>query len=284
VLNLLEYAIRGLLIGAVYGLLALPLSLLFLATTTIDFAVGAYALIAAAVAAQLGGAFGLFVGLACAMACSAVLVVVLMLLKGHRADYRVPFILASLGLTAVLSSLIFWADGATALVSGAVGGVVQIGPLILPNAALINLAVGVSLVFLLQMVLFKTHAGKVMRATAINSQAASLAGIRVPAVEASTILVGGLLGGVAGLLLYFSTGLDYNSPLMLSFAGFGAAVIFGMERPLRCFIGGLVLGVVESLSAGYATGAVATMLPMVFVLVALSLSHTGNARFAGDRP
>jgi branched-chain amino acid transport system permease protein len=284
VLNLLEYACRGLLTGAVYGVLALPLSLAFLTTTTIDFAVGAYALVAAAVAAQAGGTFGLVAGLASAMTCSAVLVLVLMLLKRRRADYRVSFILASLGWIAVLSSLVFWTKGATALLSGAMGGVVQMGPLILPLAALMNLAVGVGLVAMLQVVLFRTHVGKVMRATAINPRAASLAGIRVPTVEAATILAGGLLGGIAGLLLYFSSGLDYNSPLTLSFAGFGAAVVFGMERPLRCFIGGLVLGVVEALSAGYASGALATMIPMTFVLVVLSLSHAGSARFSGDRP
>lgn len=283
-LNLLEYVLRGLLTGAVYGVLALPLSLVFLTTTTIDFAVGAYALVAAVVAAQIGGVFGLVAGLGAAMACSAVLVFVLVLLKRQRGDYRISFILASIGLVVALSSLVFWAKGPTALLNGTVGGVAHLGPLILPYAGLINLAVGVSLLAMLQVVLFKTHAGKVMRATAINPKAASLAGIRVPVVEASTILAGGLLGGTAGILLYYSSGLDFNSPLTLSFAGFGAAVIFGMERPLRCFVGGLILGVVEAISAGYASGAVASMLPMLFVLLVLSVSHAGSARFSGDRP
>ena len=283
-LNLLEYVLRGLLTGAVYGVLALPLSLVFLTTTTIDFAIGAYALVAAVVAAQVGGVFGLVAGLGAAMACSGVLVFVLVLLKRQRGDYRISFILASIGLTAALSSLVFWAKGPTALLNGAIGGVAHLGPLILPHAGLVNLAIGVSLLAMLQVALFNTHAGKVMRATAINPKAASLAGIRVSVVEASTILTGGLLGGAAGLLLYYSSGLDFNSPLTLSFAGFGAAVIFGMEHPLRCFVGGLILGVVEAISAGYASGAVASMLPMVFILVVLSAGHAGSARFSGDRP
>ena len=52
---MIEYVIRGLLNGAVYGILALPMSLLFATAGTVDFAIGAYALIAAAVATSVAG-------------------------------------------------------------------------------------------------------------------------------------------------------------------------------------------------------------------------------------
>jgi branched-chain amino acid transport system permease protein len=283
-LILVEYVLRGVLAGAVYGVLAMPLSLLFLTTGTIDFAIGAYALASAVIAAQVGGIFGIGAGLLAALACSAVMAGVLMLLKRHGSDYRISFILASLGLTGMISAAVFWAFGSTALVSSALGGVWEIGPFFLPQSGLLNLVLSLLLVLALNAILFRTHLGKAMRATAISPRAAMLAGIRVEAVHLNTVLAGGLLGGFAGILLYGSSGLDYNSPLVLSFAGFGAAVLLGIEKPLRCFFGGIALGIVEALSAGYASGALASMTPMMFVLLVLLLSHSSQARFSGDRP
>src|SRR5690606_12461881 len=56
--ELLEYLVRGVLIGVTYGLLAYPISLLFVATATIDLAVGSYAVLAAAVATTLPAPYG----------------------------------------------------------------------------------------------------------------------------------------------------------------------------------------------------------------------------------
>jgi branched-chain amino acid transport system permease protein len=282
-LPIMEYILRGLLSGAVYGVLALPLSLVYVTTGTIDFAIGAYALIAGGVAFS-AGPFGVPAGLLAALACSTVMGFVLLLLKRRGGEYGIAFILASFGMSGAIASLVLWRWGTGAFLSPLFPGVIELGPFILPNSGLANLLVGFLLVAVLYLVLYQTVLGKTMRAAAISSRAATLAGVHVEAIQFGTILAGGLVAGVAGLLIFVSTGMDYTSPLNLSFAAFGAAVVFGMDSPIRCFLGGLSLGVVEALSFGYASGMLSTMIPMIFVLVVLSTTNLGARYFTGDRP
>ena len=69
-IELLEFLVHGVLLGAIYGLLAFPVSLLFATTDSVDLAIGAYAVLAAAIAAALGGAAGVAAGLGGAVAAS----------------------------------------------------------------------------------------------------------------------------------------------------------------------------------------------------------------------
>ena len=50
-------------------------------------------------------------------------------------------------------------------------------------------------------------------------------------------------------------------------AGFGAAIVFGLHGPLRGFFGGLAIGVVETISAGYANGGLASLVPLLFIIL-----------------
>src|SRR5262245_31998026 len=93
-----EYLFRGLLNGSVYALLALPMTLFFRAAATVDFAIGAYALLAAAVATAIPGPLGMLAGLASAVvACGAVCVVYVLLKRTSMGGIRVA--LASFGLS-----------------------------------------------------------------------------------------------------------------------------------------------------------------------------------------
>jgi branched-subunit amino acid ABC-type transport system permease component len=123
-----------------------------------------------------------------------------------------------------------------------------------------------------------------MRAAAVNPRGAELAGIPVTRVQCGAFVAGGALAGLAGLLIVFSSGLDYTIPLPLTLAGFGAAIILGIRSPLRGFAGGAAMGVVEAVSAGYASSIVASLVPSVFVLAVLSLQFFFQRRFTGDRP
>ena len=63
-----------------------------------------------------------------------------------------------------------------------------------------------------------------------------------------------------------------------------AAIIFGIHSPLRCLAGGLAIGVIEALSAGYTSGMVTSMLPSLFMLIVLLSGQLGSGRYSGDRP
>lgn len=93
-----------------------------------------------------------------------------------------------------------------------------------------------------------------------------------------------MLGGIAGLLILHSSGMDFTASLGLTFIGFAAAIVFGIQSPLRCLAGGLAIGVIEALSAGYTTGMVTSMVPSFFMLIVLLSGQLGASRYSGDRP
>jgi branched-chain amino acid transport system permease protein len=280
---MLEYIFRGLLNGSVYALLALPMTLFFTTAATVDFAIGAYALLAAAVATAVPGPIGIAAGLASAVGASVVMAVVYVLLKRTRRE-GIRVALASFGLSLAIASVVLIVWGTKPFVRQTFTTMLEVGGLRVNPQGLLNVAVSMALVACTWGVLRRTQLGRMMRAAAVNAPGAELAAIPVVTVQCGTLLTGGLLGGIAGLLILYSSGMDFTASLGLTFIGFAAAIIFGINSPLRCLAGGLTIGVVEALSAGYTSGMVTSMVPSLFMLAVLLTGHLGASRYSGDRP
>lgn len=280
---MIEYLVRGLLNGAVYALLALPMSLLFATAATVDFAIGAYALIAAAVATSVAGPLGLIAAMLSALAASVVMAGIFAWLK-RSGEEGIRVALASFGLSVAIASVVLIVWGTRPFVRPTFATFFEIGGLRINPQGLINVAISVSMVVLLYYLLRRTNLGRMMRAAASNPGGAELSGIPVLGVQCATILAGGLLGGTAGLLILHSSGMDFTASLSLTFIGFAAAIIFGIQSPVRSLLGGLAMGVIEALSAGYTTGMVTSMVPSLFMLIILMTGQLGANRFSGDRP
>jgi branched-subunit amino acid ABC-type transport system permease component len=280
---MLEYVFRGLLNGSVYALLALPMTLFFTTAATVDFAIGAYALLAAAVATAVPGPLGIAAGLGSALLASAVMAVVYLLLKRTKGE-GIRVALASFGLSLAIASIVLIVWGTKPFVRQTFTTMFEFGGLRVNPQGLINVAVSVSLVALTWVVLRRTQLGRMMRAAASNAPGAELAAIPVVGVQCATLFAGGLLGGIAGLLILHSSGMDFTASLGLTFIGFAAAIIFGIHNPLRCLAGGLAIGVIEALSAGYTSGMITSMVPSLFMLAVLLTGQLGASRYSGDRP
>jgi branched-chain amino acid transport system permease protein len=280
---MLEYIFRGLLNGSVYALLALPMTLFFTTAATVDFAIGAYALLAAAVATVIPGPLGLAAGLGSAVLASSVMGVIYVLLK-RTSKEGIRVALASFGLSLALSSIVLIVWGTKPFVRQTFTTMFEFGALRVNPQGLINVAVSIALVGTTWLVLQRTQLGRMMRAAAVNAPGAELAAIPVIGVQCGTLLAGGLMGGIAGLLILHSSGMDFTASLGLTFIGFAAAIIFGIQSPLRCLAGGLAIGVIEALSAGYTSGMVTSMVPSVFMLIVLLSGQLGAGRYSGDRP
>jgi branched-chain amino acid transport system permease protein len=280
---MIEYVVRGLLNGSVYALLALPMTLLFTTAATVDFAIGAYALLAAAVATAVPGPLGIALGLASAGAASVVMAAVFVLLK-RSGEEGIRVALASFGLSLAIASIVLIIWGTKPFVRPTFANVLEVGGLRINPQGLVNVAISVTLVVLVYFVLRRTQLGRMMRAAAANAPGAELAAIPVLGVQCGALLTGGLLGGVAGLLILHSSGMDFTASLGLTFIGFAAAIIFGIHSPLRSLAGGLAIGVIEALSAGYTTGMLTSMVPSLFMLIVLLSGQLGGGRYSGDRP
>lgn len=83
--------------------------------------------------------------------------------------------------------------------------------------------------------------------------------------------------------MLYTAGMDFASGMHLTLAGFGAAIVFGLNGPLRGLLGGLAIGIVETISAGYASGAIATLVPLAFIFGVLTFSASGRQVTTGSR-
>jgi branched-chain amino acid transport system permease protein len=285
--DLLEFGVRGILLGVTYGLLAFPISLLFIATDTVDLAVGGYAVLAGAIAMF----FGPSVGLACAIAAGILGAMVASGLVGgislalgkSRKNDPLVLVLASFGFALFLESFVLTFFGKDPFIRQPFQQFWNFFGIRISPQSGINLAVGLLLVGAVYLLLYRTTWGRDMRASADNERAATLAGIPVRRLQFSTFLLAGLLAGIAGVLVLYTAGMDFASGMSLTLAGFGAAIVFGLQGPLRGFFGGLAIGIVETISAGYASGGLATLVPLVFIFGILTCSPASRQVSARGR-
>ncbi|MDX3806113.1 MAG: branched-chain amino acid ABC transporter permease [Bosea sp. (in: a-proteobacteria)] len=278
---------RGVLLGVTYGLLAFPISLLFIATDTVDLAVGGYAVLAGAIAMFGGEAYGPAVGIAlgllAAIAASSIVGCISLALSRRPKNDPLALVLASFGFALFIDSFVLTSFGKDPFIRQPFAEFWTIfGMRISPQAG-INVAIGLVLVLLLYILLYRTAWGRDMRASATNEVAAKLAGIPVRRLQFGTFMLAGALAGLAGILVLYTAGMDFASGMHLTLAGFGAAIVFGLNGPLRGLLGGLAIGIVETISAGYASGAIATLVPLAFIFGVLTFSASGRQVATGSR-
>ena len=279
----LEYVLRGALSGSVYALLAAPMSLLFVTARTVDFAIGAYALLAAAIGATIGGSLGMAAGLSAALGCAGVMAAVFLALRRLGCEDGIVFALASFGLSAAIGSIVLWHWGAKSFMIDSDVAFWSLGGIRIAQQGVFNLLLTALMVVGLDVIIRHTNLGRMMRASAVNAIGAALAAIPVEAIQAGVYLAGGILGGLAGLLVLYSAGVDFTAPLALTLSGFGAAILFGIGSPIRCLFGGLAMGVAQALASGYLSEAAAAITPFAFILLVLSSGRSGAEALAGRR-
>lgn len=98
-----------------------------------------------------------------------------------------------------------------------------------------------------------TRYGIAMRAACANADAAALMGISRRRVIAASFSIAALFGGLAGAIITPLTLMSYDSGTVLGFKGFSAAMLGGLGNLYGALLGGVLLGLLETLTAGYLT-------------------------------
>jgi branched-chain amino acid transport system permease protein len=128
----------------------------------------------------------------------------------------------------------------------------DVGGATVTNVQILIVAVAAVTMGGLLLLVQRTRLGRAMRATAQNREVAGLMGVDVNRVIAATFAVGSALAAVAGLLIAAYYGIaHYNMGFILGLKAFSAAVLGGIGNIPGALLGGLLLGVIESLGAGY---------------------------------
>lgn len=129
--------------------------------------------------------------------------------------------------------------------------VLNVGPIEIRVKYIVVVAVTVPLLLLMTWVVQKTRTGKAMRATAQDRDASQLMGINVDRVISFTFAMGGALAGAAGtLFLQVNEVTRYDAGFRLGLIAFTAAVLGGVGNLAGAVIGGVLIGVIQSLNDG----------------------------------
>ena len=134
---------------------------------------------------------------------------------------------------------------------------------------------GVVMLFTLDRVVATTKLGRSIRAVAQDAETASLMGVNIDRTIALTFVVGGALGGAAGFLFGLGTGVVYTMGFVPALKAFTAAVLGGIGNLRGAMIGGLLLGIVESLSVVFVQAAYIDVVAFGILVAVLLFRPTG---------
>ncbi|MCS6855366.1 MAG: branched-chain amino acid ABC transporter permease [Elioraea sp.] len=278
--QLLQFVFSGLTVGAVYALVALGFTLIYNASDVINFAQGEFVM--------LGGMVTVFAYAAGVPLPLAALVAVVVAVATGLALHRFA-IEPARGANAV--TLIIITIGASILIRGiaqivfdkqfhrfpAFSGedpIALLGATILPQSLWV---LGGAAVVVAGLWLFmeKTLLGKAVRATAANRLAARLVGIDTALVLALAFGVSGAIGALAGILVTPITLTSVTVGTLLALKGFAAAMLGGIGNPVGAVAGGLALGLLESLAAGFISSTYKDAVAFLVIIAVLFILPQG---------
>jgi branched-chain amino acid transport system permease protein len=164
----------------------------------------------------------------------------------------ITLIIITIGASILLRGIAMWQWGPDALPLRAFSGEkpILLGEAVVSPQYLWILGIVILTMLGLWLLGERTQIGKAMRACAINREAARLAGISASRMVLLSFALSGLLGGLAGAIVAPIAMGQYNMGTMLGLKGFSGAVLGGLGNPLGAALGGIILGVLETLGAG----------------------------------
>jgi len=260
-----QQLVNGLTLGAVYAVVALGYTMVYGIIQLINFAHGEVVMIGAMVAftvinvlaaAGMPPLVVVLIGTGCAIPVCMLVGYAMERLayRPLRHAPRLAPLITAIGVSIILQHLamLVWSRNVLAFpqiiplttftFAGATVTGVQLTILGLCFAMMAGLA----------LLVYRTRLGTAMRATAQNPQVARLMGVDVNRVIAATFIIGAALGAVAGVMVgtYYGVA-QYTMGSVLGLKAFAAAVLGGIGNIPGAMVGGLLLGVVEALGAGY---------------------------------
>jgi branched-chain amino acid transport system permease protein len=275
---------NGILIGLMYSLIALGFVLVYKATDAINFAQGEFVMFSGFLAAGALMVWGAPLWLAVTLALGVMIafgfVLERVMLRKLIGRPVIAVVMATIGLAAILRGVgpfvIF--SGTKPLPLPIRDEPFTLGPLFLPPIQL--LGAGVSLAFLAGFGWFflRSRKGIAMRAVADNQQVAMAMGIDVERYFGVAWAMTGIVSALGGILWGNLLGVDVNLALV-GFKVFPVVILGGLDSIPGAIIGGLLVGIVENVAAGYVDpvvgGGTKDFAPYVLMIMALMVRPYG---------
>ncbi len=276
-----QQVVSGLSAGCLYALAALGLVLIYRTMDIVNFAHGEMAMVSTFMAhtflVRLGFSYTLAALGALIFAFIFGMAVERIFLRPIQGGPLISLMIMTLGLFMVLNGAAGWVWGfdPVSFPRAVSGRPIWIGDLIITRDSILVLAVTIALALALNLVLRFTIAGIAIRATSQNSRAARLMGVPVPKVYALTWGISAVLGAVAGILIAPTTFLSPSMMAEVQMKAFTAAVLGGFSSLPGAVVGGLLLGVLENLVAGYVSTELKSTFAFALIVVVLFIRPSG---------
>ena len=287
----LQQLVNGVSLGSIYALIALGYTMVYGIIKLINFAHGEVYMIGAFVGygiPRLTG-LGFFPALVISMLACALLgfTIEKIAYKPLRQSSRITMLITAIGVSLLLQYTMMFFFGAE---SRAYPNILEktlynLNGVIINSQQIYIVLTTVVLMILLQFIVKNTRQGKAMRAVSADKDAAQLMGIDVNSTISFTFLLGSSLAGAAGVLV----GIYYNSidPLMGIMPGlkaFVAAVFGGIGNIPGAMLGGLSIGIIETMVAGYGNSMYRDAAVFALLILILIIKPSGLlGRPAGEK-
>jgi branched-chain amino acid transport system permease protein len=289
----IQVLIAGLAMGAVYALVSLGFTLIWNAVSVVNFAQGDFVTLGAFVGVgwlvlRFGAPVWAQLLAICAFMAAFGLLVGHFLYNPLRNSPQVAVVVATLGLSMLLENSVVLVWGLEPLpFTGPLGNAtVKIFGAIVYAQYILILAAGLALMVFQELVFRFTLLGRAMRATAQDQEAARLMGIPTRWVIAAIFAWACILAGIAGWLVAPLFFVSADLGVVFSVKAFAAAILGGFGSILGALIGGLMLGVIESMSSFYISTEFSDSIAFLILLLVLILRPQGifGESGAAERP
>ncbi len=279
--QLFQYILSGLSNGAIYALIGFGFAVIYNATGIINFAQGEFVM--------LGGMLTIFflTVLQMPLVPAIALAIVVSTITGvlfERLAIRPLKDAKPLSLIIITIGASIFMRGAAMLIWGkdthSLPAFSGEDPLYIADATILPQHIwilGLSVLIIIASRIFFNHSvvGKAMRACSYNPRAAGLVGISVKNMVMLSFALSAAIGSMAGIIIAPLTMASYDVGVMLGLKGFCAVIIGGMSSGMGTVMGGLLLGLLESLGAGFISASYKDAIAFIILLLILFIRPEG---------
>ena len=273
--SFIQLLVSGLATGAIYALIAVGFTLLWQTSQTINFAQGEFVMLPAffvLAAMNIGAPFWL----ACIIAIGLSILTLGIVFKFAVVDPMLkhgvlPLVIATIALAVFLKEAVkdFYSSQAQPFPPLVPANDIYVLDAVVSTQSLAVLAVAIVSVVGLNLLLQKTRLGRSMQATAQNPTLAQILGIPIIRMVLYTFLLNAVLVAIASILISPIYLAKFTNGETLGLAAFIAAIIGGFNQVRGAVLGGLILGILDNLSAAYVSAQYRAAIPLLILIVVI---------------